>query len=163
MAGGMLTRPPYAVTPGASAERNLIVDTWRRSLQDAPAYAKVPTRGYVFWVTDLIRHFLGTGRELSLRSSDRLYVARDVERPTYVYGWLLCRDQRPGLALVYVYVKGPHRREGIAKELLASALEATEDGPLTYAFRTRFDRWFDDLGMTFAPVEELQFGKRVAS
>lgn len=160
MAGRMSDR--YAIGPAVDGDRNFVADSWRRSLQDAPAYASIPTRGYVAWANGFIRHFLGDGA-LALADSDRLYVARDKVRPTYLYGWLLWRDTQPGLAVVYVYTKGPHRHEGVAKDLLATALEASSEGPLSYAFRTRFDGWFEDLGLAFVPVEQLAFGKREAS
>lgn len=153
----------YAIAPAVSAERNFIADSWRRSLQDQPAYGAMPTRGYVAFANAVICNFLGTGSLLELDPRDRLYMARDKERPAYCYGWLLGRDLSPGFALVYLYVKGAHRRQGIARDLLADAIEATEDGPLTYAFRTRSDAWLDSLGMAFVPVETLEFGERQAS
>lgn len=158
----MLIERPYEVTPAVDADRNFIADSWRRSLQDAPAYGKMPSRGYVAWINGVMRHFFGEGA-LGLAATDRLLVARDKVRPTYVYGWLLGRDVEPGFALVYVFVKGAHRREGIAKELLAAALESASDGPLTFSFHTRFDRWFEELGLAFSPVEKLEFRKGMAS
>jgi ribosomal protein S18 acetylase RimI-like enzyme len=153
----------YAIAPAVSAERNFIADSWRRSLQDQPAYASMPTRGYVAFANAVIGHFIGPGGQLVLDPRDRLYIARDRERPAYCYGWLLGRDLSPGHALVYLYVKSAHRRQGIARDLLLNAIEATEDGPLTYAFRTRADAWFDALGMQFVPVETLEYGERQAS
>ena len=155
---------PYTISPAQNDERNFVADSWRRSLQDAPAYSRMPTRGYVAFASSVIKNFLGHDPSfIALDKRDRLYVARDDERPSYFYGWLLGRDMQPGFALVFVYVKGAHRRQGVAKDLLAAAIEATEEGPLTYAFRTRMDGWFDDLGMTFSPVENLEFGKRGAA
>lgn len=153
----------YAIAPAVSAERNFIADSWRRSLQDQPAYGAMPTRGYVAFANSVIAHFIGPGGPLVLDLRDRLYIARDRERPAYCYGWLLGRDLSPGHALVYLYVKSAHRRQGIARDLLATAIEATEDGPLTYAFRTRADPWFDALGMEHVPVETLEYGEREAS
>jgi GNAT superfamily N-acetyltransferase len=155
--------PSYTIAPAVSAERNFIADSWRRSLQDQPAYAAMPTRGYVAFANAVIASFLGTG-QLELDPRDRLYMARDVERPTYCYGWLLGRDMQPGLSVVYLYVKGAHRRQGIAGDLLADAIEATNAGPLSYAFHTRADPWFRRLGMEFVPVESLEFdGRKAAS
>lgn len=162
MAGCMLT-PDYQIGEAVDGDRNLIKDSWRRSLQDAPAYAAMPSGAYVGWVNEIIRHFVGEASALRLHPTDSLLVARDKVRPAYVYGWLLGRDMQPGLSLVYLFVKGAHRREGIAKALLAEALERASDGPLTHAFRTRFDPWFESLGLAFLPVERLVYGRRAAS
>lgn len=155
----MLT--PYVIGPAIDGDRNFVVDSWRRSLQDAPAYASIPTRGYVAWITEIIKAFLGDGA-LSLADGDRLYVARDKVRLTYLYGWILARDLKPGFALVYAFVKRAERGAGVAKALMARALEDASDGPLTYAFRTRVDPWFHDLGLSFEPVERLQYGRKAS-
>lgn len=153
----------YEMSEAVDADRNFIADSWRRSLQDAPAYGRMPARGYVAWINTIITHFLGAGGALALADTDRLLVARDKVRPTYLYGWLLGRDLKPGFALVYLFVKGAHRREGIAKKLLAHAIEGASDGPLTYAFHTRFDPWLEGLGMSFSPVQRLEYAKGMAS
>lgn len=159
-----MLRGQYAIKDARPSDLSLIKDSWRRSLQDAPAYSAIPARGYAAYVNDVIGYFLGgEPGSLTAHPDDQLLVACDVERPMYVYGWILARDLKPGLALVYVYVKSHHRREGVASELLATVVAGTDAGPMTYAFRTRVDPWFEDCGLTFEPVENLQYGKRVAS
>lgn len=153
----MSRRPPstiYVVRPAQRDDRNFVSDSWRRSLQDQPAYSAMPTRGYVAWINAVMAHFVGSSHDgLALRPGIRIYTARDVERPAFLYGWLLCRDTEPGLALVYLYTRNGYRRQGIASDLLAHALEDGSDGPLTYAFHTRVDRWLEQLGLTYQPVE----------
>ena len=153
----------YRVRAASDGDRNFVADSWRRSLQDQPAYSSMPSRGYVAWANAVIAHFLGSRPDgLALRHGDRLYTARDIERPAYLYGWLLCRDAQPGMSLVYLYVKNGYRRQGIASELLAHALEDVDDGPLSYAFHTRVDKWLGSLGMSYQPVEQLERAARQA-
>lgn len=148
----------FTVTEPRHEERNLVADSWRRSLQRSPAFSAMPSRGYVYTLTETIQHFLGRDyHRIELLDDDFMLMARDEERPAYVLGWLLGRDMKPGLALIYVYVKRDHRGEGIAKELLASALERCEEGELWYCYRTRFDGLFEKYGMQYLPVQKLEF------
>jgi ribosomal protein S18 acetylase RimI-like enzyme len=154
----------YAITGPRDEERNLLADSWRRSLQDQPASGAMPARAYVAWASGIIASFLGPdAKAIALGPHDRLYIARDTRRPAYVYGWLLARDMQPGLALVYAYVKSAERRQGIASELLLHAIEQSADGPLSYAFHTRMDPWLESLGLSYLPVQTLEFGERKAS
>lgn len=159
----MLTLGRYDITRAEPRDMHLVKDSWRRSLQDAPAYAAMPSRGFVAWANDVIGHFLDGPGMLPTDARDHLVIARDRDKPAYIYGWALYRDLEPGVALVFVYVKSSHRREGIGGDLVASALQGTGEGPFTYAFRTRFDDWFHSLGFEYQPVESLEFGDRIAS
>lgn len=116
----------------------------------------MPSRAYVAYINDIIKSFFGVPPHRLTSPSDRVFVARDKERPTYVYGWLLARDMSPGCAVVYCFTKRVHRRLGIASDLLATALEAFDPGPYTFAFRTRASRWFEGLDFAYQPVSELE-------
>lgn len=153
----------YVVESARPGDTHLVKDSWRRSLQDAPAYSSMPVRAYVAYANDVIAHFMDGEHGIPSRPCDRLIVARDRERPVYVYGWMLYRDMRPGLALVFLYTKSCHRRDGVASELLANALSATESGPYTYAFRTLADKWLQSYGFEYRPVGELERDDRRAS
>lgn len=147
--------------------RNLVGDSWRRSMQDA--YSAMPTRAYVFWANKVINSFIGSDvHRIELRDDDFVLVARDKHRPNYVLGWLIGTDKRPsadstsdellstGCAIHWVYVKKDHRHEGIAADLIATAIERCEPGEVTYGVHTRFDGVWERLGLTFRPIQEFE-------
>lgn len=147
----------YEITAPRDADKAFACDSWRRSQQDAPAYSGMPTRAYVAWANTIIKGFVGTHHErLELRPGSFLLVARDKERPRYIHGWALFTQHAKGLTLVYVFTKREHRRQGVCNALLAVAMEQSGE-PLThYASRTRFDRVWEGLGLTFQPVQDLE-------
>lgn len=159
-----MSEPMWDVTEPRHEERNLVMDSWRRSMQDAPAYRKMPTRAYCYWANCMIQSFLGQDvHRIELRDDDFLLVARDKERPTYVLGWLLATDTKPGCALAYVYVKQNDRGQGVAADLIATAIERCEPGPVTYGIRTRFDQLWESYGMEFKPIQEFEAPRRERS
>lgn len=124
-------------------------------MQDA--YSNMPTRGYVFWASKVINSFIGNDvHRIELRDDDFVLVARDKERPTYALGWLIGTDTKPGCALHWLYVKRAHRREGVAADLIATAIERCEPGEVTFGVRTRFDDVWERLGLTFKPIQEFE-------
>lgn len=147
----------YEITKPRDGDKAFACDSWRRSQQDAPAYSAMPTRAYVAWANAIIKGFVGTHNDrLELRDGCFLLVARDKERARYIHGWALFSNADSKLTLIYCFTKKEHRKQGVCNALLASAMETTGE-PLThYASRTRFDDVWEDLGMEYLPVQQLE-------
>jgi GNAT superfamily N-acetyltransferase len=143
--------------------RNLVADSWRRSMQASPAFSAMPDRAYVFWASTVIDTFLGKDvHRIELRDGDFMLVARDRERPVYVLGWLLATDTNPGCAIAWAYVKQADRGQGVAADLIATAIERCEPGEVTYGIHTRFDPVWERLGFSYKPLQEFEAKSRKA-
>lgn len=119
----------------------------------------MPERGFYRWHReDVINPLLANGAQV--------LVARDVDRPAFVFGWLCA--QRVGDALVchYAYVKRAFRERGIGHAMLAAAVERWGDGAAdlrqTHGSREH-DHKLAAMGFRKVAVEKLLRAGKVAA
>jgi GNAT superfamily N-acetyltransferase len=94
--------------------------TWVRDYRYAASMGRMPYRAYCDWQRGMIDRLVARGA--------LLLVARDVEQPVYVYGFLCA--QRVGDAVVahYAHVRRDWWGQGLARALLGEAIERIGDG-----------------------------------
>jgi GNAT superfamily N-acetyltransferase len=147
----------YEIDAPRDEERSFICDSWRRSMERSPAFAKMPSRAYVAYAKQVIENFVGSDvGKLTLDGGDFILVARDTERPKYMLGWLLATDMQPGVAVHWVYVKQSERRAGVWSMLLAESINRCDPGRMLYTVRTRFDSIWHGLGFEFEPITSFE-------
>lgn len=151
----------FRIDNATDAEKNLVRDSWRWSQQDTPAFSAMPSRAYAGWINAVMAGFIGADdKRIDMRPGDFLLVARDVNRPRFVYGWGLFRALNPGLALIYAATKQQWQRQGVAWGLVEAAIErvgadvATDE--LWYCSRTRHDDIWERWGFSHVPLQKLE-------
>jgi GNAT superfamily N-acetyltransferase len=158
----MIQTLSYEIDGPRADERSLICDSWRRSMERSPAFAKMPSRAYVAYAKDVIGNFVGhKDGSIDLVDGDHILVARDQERPKYVLGWIIYTDTAPGMALHWVYVKRDERGAGVASMLLAEAISRCDAGDMLYTVRTRFDGMWERLGFEYEPITSFETSRSV--
>lgn len=154
----------WEVTGPRDTELNLVRDSWRRGMQFASNYARMPTRAYVGWATEVINAFIGRDvHRIELAGDDFMLVARDRQRPVYVLGWLIATDTKPGVALHWVYTKSHHWRQGVASDLIVTAIERCEPGEVTYGVHSQYDHIWNEWGFEFKPIQIFESSRRERS
>ena len=95
------------------ADLNFIFATWLRSYRHSSAFAKyVSNEVYFYWHQRIINNALERGA--------RILVAHPKGDPEVIIGYLCYEYQGSKLVGHYIFVKGPFRKMGIAKSLLAA-------------------------------------------
>lgn len=151
---------PIDITPAMPLprEKSFVHDSWRRSYEDSEVNATIPKRAYVAYMNEVIRGFIGADQESfdDVRPDCMVLVARDPDRQSLVYGWLVVQADGPVMNVVYAFVKKDWRRQRILGRLLARATELLEPDESHYCTRTRFDGVFARYGYTYLPFQEIE-------
>lgn len=110
----------YQVGEATSGELPFVFKSWCRSHRVAPTSLRMPSRAYYDWERGVIDRILARGA--------LVLVARDVERPVYLYAFLVA--ERIGCAVVahYAYTRSDWRGQGLARALLGEAIERIGGG-----------------------------------
>lgn len=114
------TADEWTIGLAEAHEMPFVFASWARSYRAAPANMRMPSRAYYDWQRDVIDRCLARGASVLL--------ARDSERPVYLYGFLCAERVGPDLVAHYCYVKRDWRGRGVARSLLAEAVERWGDG-----------------------------------
>src|SRR5688572_6123145 len=171
----------YEIGDATEGELPFVFRSWVRSHRTAPGSLRMPAGAYYPWQRDVI------DRLLEREPSPLVLVARDVESPIFLYGFLVA--ERVGGALVahYAYTKRAWRGQGLARALLAEAIRRVGEGAsgLLYSHDadrvvelsaderaktgrrsgvdTRLTRALEAMGMRRVGVEELLRGGKEAA
>jgi GNAT superfamily N-acetyltransferase len=156
----------YRIDEAAEADEAFVCRTWRRSYRACPESLKMPKRAYELLQDEVMTELLERGA--------LVLVARDVEQPVFVYGFLVAERIGDAVALHWAYTKLDWRRQGIARALLDEAVERLGDGASelwcshgTDMIREgRTDTWVTkklrDLGFTRVGIETVLRAKEAA-
>jgi GNAT superfamily N-acetyltransferase len=122
----------YRIGEATSGEMPYVWRTWVRDYRYAASMGRMPYRAYCDWQRDMIDRLTDSGAVI--------LVARDVERPVYLYGFLCA--QRVGDAVVahYANVRRDWQGQGIARSLLGEAIERIGDGAEELLYTADADR-----------------------
>lgn len=152
------TELKYLIDLAKPDEMPLCYQSWSRTFRAEPASQRMPDRAFYLWHRDLVDRLLASGAQV--------FVARDVERPVFLFGWLCA--QRVGQSLVphYAYVKRPWRERGIGTALLVAAMERLGEGA-TELLQSHGSRQYDHrlaaMGFRKVAVEKLLRAGKVAA
>lgn len=127
----------FEVSPLDPSELKLCLATWKRSLRER---VKLPTTAfYALAEVEIEGKILANLPLLLAARMGRVCV-----------GWICAEPDSDGVFIRYCYVKSAYRRRGVAKHLLAGAIErladASGDGlmydvPVWPEYREAFDRY----------------------
>lgn len=128
----------------------LCYQSWSRTFRAEPASQRMPDRAFYMWHRDVVDRLLASGAQV--------FVARDVERPVFLFGWLCAQRVSDALAVHFGYVKRPWRERGIGTALLVAAMERLGEGA-TELLQSHGSRQYDHrlaaMGFRKLPVERL--------
>lgn len=110
----------YRVDRAGQDEMSLVLKSWARCYRGEPANLRMPQRAFYLWQRDMIDRLLERGATV--------LVARDAERPAFLFGWLCAERLGRALAVHYAFVKRAFRERGIGHAMLAAAVERLGDG-----------------------------------
>jgi GNAT superfamily N-acetyltransferase len=129
-------------------DRAFVLDTWSRAYQVAPACVELRESAYRLW---------HRRRMLAILARGTVLVARDSERPNFIYGYGVFERVAGKFVAHWLYVKADYRGRGIARLLLASALASLADGAteLVATHRTYVDDKAAELGFTHSKLTDL--------
>ena len=131
-------------------EEAFIASSWKQSAKDAPVNAHAAAD-----VGSFYREY-NARVHLTLAAPSIVLVARDKRDHSFAYGWIALLPAKTVCGLAYVYVKNKYRRLGVMKALRDAALSAVSDElPLVYCQKSRFDGTFEHWGMSFMPLREV--------
>lgn len=129
------------VGPAVPAELPFVLSSWKKSFRHAPQNAPLPNSVFFDRINPEIN---------ALASRCDVLVARDESDPLFLYGFLAYEVKKDAFAAHYVYTRHGFRRQGVAKALLAEALDRAGDvGDLFYTAHTRFDRQVEAFGLRY--------------
>jgi GNAT superfamily N-acetyltransferase len=136
----------------------LAYQSWSRTFRAEPSSQRMPDRAFYMWHRDIVDRLLASGAQV--------FVARDVERPVFLFGWLCAQRVGDGLVIHYAYCKRPWRERGIGHALLAAAVERLGEGA-TELLQSHGSRQYDGklaaMGFRKVAVEKLlRAGKEAA-
>jgi len=120
----------------AASEKNLLLGSWRHSLQDSPFGGSMPARAFSAWFEEICDFYLDLeSDDVRLPRGVTLLTIRMAERASFIAGWLLLDRGVPGVtALVYCYCKKASqlRNCGLASLLISSALDMAGDDEVVH-------------------------------
>ena len=148
----------YEIQPATEADMALVWNSWLKSYRCEPESQRMPARAYHLWQKDIVQRLLDGGA--------RVYVARDAERPVFLFGWLCAQRVGDALACHYAFVKRSFRERGVGHALLAAAVDQLGDGASelwqTHSSAEHGER-LRAMGFVRVPVERLLHEPREAA
>lgn len=143
-----MTGPDYVIGVSLPSERNLVLQSWCRAFRSERVNLGMPQSAFYPWQR--------TNMDRILARDPLLLVARDVEKPEYVYGWLCAERIGDAFVAHFAYVKRDWREQGIARALLVEALERLGGTKLQYSHEsTGLRAKLDSMGFEKQPIEVL--------
>ena len=113
------------IRPAAPSDRQFVVSTWSRSFKLMHSAGLISDED---WPTVMRPQF----EKILDRDGVRTMIACGARDPDFFYGWIAADPLER--VLVYVYVKEPYRRTGIARQLFA-AIGIDPSRPFVYVCR----------------------------
>lgn len=136
-------------------ERNFVLSSWVQSQVDAMGHGeRTQSKHRHAYLTTVGKDV----EEIMRGGATTFLVARDAECAARAYGWIAGGYLGHRGALYWCFVKRDHRREGVARVLLA-ALQRELDGVQVYSLKSRHSALCERLGLTYQPLNE---GRRSA-
>lgn len=132
------------------SELNFAGHSWTRCYRAERDSMRIPQRAFFLWQGDTIDRLLEGGA--------KVYVARDVERPAFLYGWICAERRDAALVVHYAFTKRAFRERGIGNALLQHAVTELGEGAeeLWQSHGSdAHDARLREMGFIRVPVEEL--------
>ena len=123
----------FQLRPAEAKDRNFILNSWLRRYRDAISARLVTDAVYYRIQHEVITKILDRPNLLTV-------VACNPEDPMQIYGYLVAEVLDDLLLVHWTYVKGPFRRFGVAKAMLAQLPAA---GKVQHTHRTHLLRFLD--------------------
>lgn len=143
-----------AITRAKPDDLDLVRDSWAHSYRKATWFEGQHRRSNRTMPTDAFHTWHRPIREGILERRPLILVARDVDDPSFLYGWA-CAEVNANLypdrfVLHYGYTKLTFQRQGIFRLLLGTALDVLgDDMPRGYTHHTIMDRYLDRRGFRY--------------
>ena len=104
-----------------------VSNSWLKSYRDADAVAGCPNRVYFPWQHRVLERLIPRAA---------LLVACLDSDPSKIAGWCCYERQSGAIVLHYVYVKGKHRRLGLARQMIEMVRDAEAVPTVFFTHRT---------------------------
>lgn len=130
-----------SIGPMKGSEVGFVLSAWKKSLRQTPANAQLPSKVFFDRANVEVDEILAGASVL---------VARDEENPAFAYGFIAYETRGDDICVHWCSCRHGFRRQGLARKLLAAALEGTVDGgEQIYTAKTRFDAVAERYGFAY--------------
>lgn len=99
------------VEDARESDLDFVKDSWRRSYRNSPRTVKWDDEPYAIFIAELMERLI---------AKSRVRVARPVDMPDVVIGWVCAEQMRDRFCVHYAVTKEMFRRQGVMTEILTS-------------------------------------------
>jgi hypothetical protein len=132
------TLPSFRLSEASPFDHALIRDSWRRSYRSSPGTAKWPDAAYDAWISTRLD---------ALLPLCRISVARHIDSPDGLIGWLASEQRSNDFVAHYAWVAKPFRGAGVLRSLIEHQTPVGER--VISTLRPPFSDAFKALGFRF--------------